>query len=55
MIKRSLYLERLISKDVAANFRDRGVEIQIHPLSFSEYYEYEYEKSGIEKADALEE
>ena len=26
---------RLLSKDVATNFRDRGVEIQLHPLTFS--------------------
>ncbi len=42
---------RLLSKDVATNFRDRGCEIQIFPLSFKEYYEY----SGLEKADAWEE
>ncbi len=42
---------RLLSKDVATNFRDRGVEIQLYPLSFSEYYEY----AGGEKADAFEE
>ena len=42
---------RLLSKDVATNFRDRGCEIQIYPLSFKEYYEY----SKLEKADALEE
>ena len=46
---------RLLSKDVATNFRDRSVEIQMHPLTFSEYYEYEREISGIEKADAWEE
>lgn len=42
---------RLLSKDVATNFRDRGCEIQIYPLTFSEYYEY----SSLEKADAWEE
>ncbi len=42
---------RLLSKDVATNFRDRGCEIRLHPLSFSEFYEY----AGIEKADAWEE
>ena len=31
---------RLLSKDVATNFRDRGCEIQVYPLTFSEYYEY---------------
>lgn len=42
---------RLLSKDVATNFRDRGDEIQIFPLSFSEFYE----AKNIEKADAWEE
>lgn len=42
---------RLLSKDVATNFRDRGVEIQIYPLTFSEFYNF----SGLEKADAWEE
>lgn len=42
---------RLLSKDVATNFRDRGVEIQLYPLSFSEYYEC----AGLEKIDAWEE
>ena len=42
---------KLLSKDVATNFRDRGVEIRLHPLSFSEYYPI----SGKEKADAWEE
>lgn len=42
---------RLLSKDVATNFRDRGCEIQIFPLSFSEFYQY----SELEKADAWEE
>lgn len=42
---------RLLSKDVATNFRDRGVEIQIYPLTFSEFYDF----SGLEKADAWEE
>ena len=39
---------RLLSKDLATNFRDRGVEIQLYPLTFSEYYEY----SKLEKSDA---
>ena len=42
---------RLLSKDVATNFRDRGCEIQVYPLTFKEYYEY----SGLEKAEAWEE
>ena len=39
---------RMLSSDIATNFRDRGTEIQMYPLSFSEYYAY----SGLEKADA---
>ncbi len=42
---------RLLSKDVATNFRDRGDEIQIFPLSFSEFYE----AKKLEKTDAWEE
>ena len=39
---------RMLSKDVATNFRDRGVELRMFPLSFAEYYAV----SGLEKADA---
>lgn len=39
---------RMLSKDIATNFRDRGSEIRMFPLSFSEYYAI----SGMEKADA---
>ena len=39
---------RMLSKDIATNFRDRGSEIRMFPLSFSEYYSI----SGLEKADA---
>lgn len=42
---------KMLSKDIATNFRDRGSEIQVHPLSFSEYYPV----SGLEKTDAWEE
>ncbi|MBP5406388.1 ATP-binding protein [bacterium] len=42
---------RTLSKDVATNFRGRGTEINLFPLSFSEYYEY----CGLEKSDAWEE
>lgn len=42
---------KMLSKDVATNFRDRGVEIRLHPLSFAEYYSI----SGLDKADAWEE
>ena len=39
---------RMLSKDVATNFRDRGTEIRMFPLSFAEYYAM----SGLEKSDA---
>ena len=39
---------RMLSKDIATNFRDRGSEIRMFPLSFSEFYGV----SGLEKADA---
>lgn len=42
---------KMLSKDVATNFRDRGVEIKMYPLSFAEYYPI----SGKEKVDAWEE
>ena len=42
---------RMLSKDIVTNFRDRGTEIKVYPLSFKEYYAF----SGLEKADALEE
>ena len=42
---------KMLSSDIVTNFRDRGSEIKVYPLSFNEYYEV----SGLEKADALEE
>jgi len=42
---------KMLSSDIATNFRDRGSEIRIYPLSFAEFYSY----SGGEKADAFEE
>ena len=39
---------RMLSSDIVSNFRDRGSEIRMWPLSFAEYYAY----SGLEKADA---
>ena len=41
---------KMLSKDVATNFRDRGTEIKMYPLSFAEYYPV----SGKEKEDAWE-
>lgn len=41
---------KMLSKDIVTNFRDRGSEIKVMPLSFKEFVDY----SGMEKADALE-
>lgn len=41
---------RMLSSDIATNFRDRGDEIRVYPLSFAEYLPV----SGKEKADAWE-
>ncbi|MBR5716200.1 MAG: ATP-binding protein [Bacteroidales bacterium] len=41
---------KFLSKDVITEFRGRGWEIRIHPLSFSEYYD----AVGREKAEALD-
>jgi predicted AAA+ superfamily ATPase len=41
----------MLSKDIVTNFRDRGSEIQVFPLSFSEYMSI----ADIDKADAFEE
>ena len=42
---------RMLSKDVATNFRDRGFEIRIHPLSFGEYLA----ATGFDRAEAFDE
>ena len=41
---------KMLSKDIVTYFRDRGSEIRVYPLSFSEYYAF----AGLEKTDALE-
>ena len=42
---------KMLSKDIVTNFRDRGSEIQVFPLSFSEYMSI----ANIDKTDAFEE
>ena len=42
---------KMLSKDIVTNFRDRGSEIRVYPLSFKEFWPI----SGMEKADAFEE
>lgn len=42
---------KMLSKDIVTNFRDRGSEIKVYPLSFSEFLTV----SDMEKADAFEE
>ena len=40
-----------LSSDIATNFRDRGFEIRLHPLRFSEYLA----ATGLEKGEAFQE
>ena len=42
---------KLLSKDVMTEFRGRGDEVRIYPLSFKEFYDF----VGGDKADAFEE
>lgn len=42
---------KMLSKDIVTNFRDRGSEIKVYPLSFAEYLSV----ADKEKADAFEE
>lgn len=42
---------KMLSKDIVTNFRDRGSEIKVYPLSFAEYLSV----TDKEKADAFEE
>ena len=41
---------RTLSKDIATNFRDRGVQIHLQPLSFAEYYS---STGGVDKLEAF--
>ena len=41
---------KMLSRDIVTNFRDRGSEIKVYPLSLSEFYGF----AGLEKVDALE-
>ena len=42
---------KMLSKDIVSNFRDRGSEIKVYPLSFAECVPV----FGLDKTDALEE
>lgn len=41
---------KMLSADIVTNFRDRGSEIKVYPLSLAEFYGF----AGMEKVDALE-
>jgi len=41
---------KMLSKDIVTNFRDRGSEIRVAPLSYQEFLAF----SGLDKSDALE-
>lgn len=41
---------KMLSKDIMTNFRDRGSEIRVAPLSYEEFLSY----TRLDKADALE-
>ena len=42
---------KMLSSDIVTNFRDRGCEIKVYPLSFGEYCAF----ANLEKTEALEE
>ena len=42
---------KMLSKDIVSNFRDRGSEIKVYPLSFAEYLS----ATELDKIDAFEE
>ncbi|MGN0287433.1 MAG: ATP-binding protein [Atopobiaceae bacterium] len=44
---------RMLSSDIVTNFRDRGSEIRVSPLSFSEYHAYKHGEKGDDWADYL--
>jgi uncharacterized protein len=44
---------RMLSSDIVTNFRDRGTEIRIQPLSFSEYHAFKQGDKGDDWADYL--
>ena len=41
---------KMLSKDIVTNFRDRGSEIKLYPLSFKEYFQMEDQ----DRSNALE-
>ena len=41
---------KMLSKDIVTNFRDRGSEIKLYPLSFKEYFQMEVQ----DRSNALE-
>lgn len=46
---------KMLSSDIVTNFRDRGSEIKVYPLSFAEYYKFaKFNDPEIEKGDAFE-
>ena len=42
---------KMLSSDIVTDFRDRGCEIRVYPLSFEEFYGF----ADLEKTEALEE
>lgn len=42
---------KMLSKDIVTNFRDRGSEIKVYPLSFAEFFSV----TELDKVDAFEE
>ena len=55
MIQRNFYLQQIISKmlssDIATEFRGRSSQIKVYPLSFSELYSYK----NMDKRELLDE